>query len=616
MCGIAGVVAIGGGRVPPGAGPAVRSALACMRHRGPDGIGVHASSRFVLGHARLAIVDIHGGAQPLVDRPTQSAIAYNGEVYGYRLLAEPLAKERPLATQSDTEVLLRHLVAHGEGGLSDVNGMYAFCASLPGQQTLLIARDPIGIKPLYYFVRDGFLAFASELRAMVTLLRAMGFQASLDRSAVADYLRYGWIAAPRSLVRGVSKLRPGEVVSVSASGELVHRQSRLPGGASVASETGTRPFLRAMRSAVRDQLVADVPVGLFLSGGVDSSMVLALASEVRGSIPTFSVGFEKLASQAALYDESAQARLVAKEFGADHHEIQLDVCDVVDRLDDIARSVDEPIADPAVIPLFFLSQLAANHVKVCMTGDGGDELFGGYRHHGLREWRGWLDSHPSVHAALCNALGAVESSLFGFRLPRKAQVFASLALETRLVPELVRASHWPSELGAAQPIELPVPWSNPDALLHREIAGPLAAGMLHKTDRVTMFHSLEARVPLLDNRVIEMARSTPWNLKFRGLTSKWLMRQSLKEVSPRYHWGGRKRGFRVPLGQWVRADMGDWVHGRLARSSALSDLLGRQWLTDLLNSHAEGRMDHGGLLWALAVLQPWVDDLGPISEED
>jgi asparagine synthase (glutamine-hydrolysing) len=618
MCGIAGFFSLHGEAKPANARAAVEVALEALAHRGPDDCRIYDSRGVILGHRRLAILDPQGGVQPFASGVDSSVIAYNGELYGFDAVRTDLARHAAFATRSDTEVLLRQLIARGDAGLDELNGMYAFAFVDSAHSEVLLAVDPVGIKPLYLAVRADWLAFASEVGAMHALLRTLGEAPALSVVGIANFLARGWVDAPRCILAGVTKLRAGEVVRIARDGSVKRRVRPLPGPDPVVatlSDDEIPGYARAtLTSAVHDQLIADVPVGLFLSGGLDSSLLLALASGQQPDLRTFSVGFREIERDAQLYDETDRARRIAQHFKSNHHELQLTDRMVIERLDDIVASVDEPLADPASIPLFFLSEFAARHVKAALTGDGGDELFGGYQHHRVRRIKGTLHGMPGFLRTPAVASLSLAARVAGALGGGASRVGAGLRLiaERQISPSLFDRRAAARAFGKMTPeIEPDSPaWADIDAVFLADMAGPLAGGMLQKTDRVTMRHGIEARVPLLDDRVLRFGRALPWHWKVSGGTTKYLLRHLLAESVPPEIARAPKRGFRVPLGQWFRGALREWADARLGDRSALAGTRLAPLARELVGQHREGYEDHGQRLWALAILEDWLRRTG------
>jgi asparagine synthase (glutamine-hydrolysing) len=355
-------------------------------------------------------------------------------------------------------------------------------------------------------------------------------------------------------------------------------------------------------------------VGLFLSGGLDSSLLLALAANDHPDLRTFSVGFRELEQDAHLYDETDRSRRIAGHFKTAHHELQLTSSMAMSRLDEIVPAVDEPLADPAAIPLYFLSEFARRDVKAVLTGDGGDELFGGYQHHRVRRLKAALHGMPAFlrsPAVGTTLLAARAASVFG---GAAARVGAGLRLiaERRIAPNLFDEGAAARVMGSQEiPPDLDYPaWHDGDAVFLAEMSGPLAGGMLQKSDRVTMRHGIEARVPLLDDRVLAFARGLPWRWKVRNGTTKFLLRRLLADLVPPEIARAPKRGFRVPLGPWFRKPLREWLLERIGSRSALADTPLGAMARELTREHLEGVQDHGHRLWALVILEHWLERAG------
>ncbi len=615
MCGIAGIFRTDGDLVDEASRRAVDAAIASLNHRGPDARNAVTLECAYFAHARLSILDIAGGGQPFLTFDEAHCIAYNGELYDFDALRGALMKRFPLRSRSDTEVLLYALRDRGVEALRDINGMYAFAFYDRRLKRLTLAVDRCGIKPMYYAIRTHFVAFASELRAMRVLLARLGEREHVDIEALRYYLRDGWVPAPLTLMLGVSKLLPGEALTMSLHHVMERYRTALPEPCVVAPKAQDDPDIRVkniearLESIVDSQLIADVPIGLFLSGGIDSSLLLALASRRHRGIQTFSIGFSALGDDTASFDESVYASRVAQHFGSQHHELQLRPQDVFDAVTDIVDAVDEPIADPATIPLYFLARFAARSVKVCLTGDGGDELFGGYQHHRLRDAKARFNSAPSFVKRI--VVGSVRclGGLKRLGVPMSSRLVA--AGDLLIDPAIchgpfsnLSSTLLPQQLQAAAAAS--ASWHDPDALLQEEIFGPLSGYMLPKTDRVTMRWSVESRVPFLDDRLIAAARTLPWCDKVRGSSTKSVLRKILASDLPREIVQRRKMGFRVPLDRWLRGELSNWVKRTLDDSSPLTDLIGANQLRFIVEMHTSGRRNLGPQLWSLAVLSRWL----------
>jgi asparagine synthase (glutamine-hydrolysing) len=618
MCGICGIVALDGGAVDE---RAVRAMAGALVHRGPDSDGVFVEGPAGLAARRLAIIDLARGDQPMANEDGRVHVVQNGELYEHRRLqAELAARGHRFASHCDTEVLPHLYEERGAAFADDLRGMFAVAVWDARERRLLLARDPFGIKPLYYRVDGGVLSFASELKALV---RQPGFAGEIDLEALEAYLAFNSVPSPMSIYRGVRKLPAGHVLDVRG-GELRLRRFARPapvvaadvrreGGADLAVELRER-----LRDSVRAHLEADVPVGVFLSGGVDSSLLVALAAQVSPEpVRTFSIGFEERS-----FDELAMARTVASQYGTDHHELVLRP-DAAALLPEIAAAFDEPFADSSALPTYAVSRLAAGHVKVALSGEGGDELFGGY----FTYVADVLAARSRVRAAAALARPLVErlpSSSRRVSLDYRAKRFVRAAA----LPPLERHHGWKeifSEDARAALLEpgRRAPGTDPLAgwrARYAETAGaePLARlqdvdlgmylvdDLLVKTDRASMAHSLEVRVPFLDTVVTELALALPTSQKVLVTAKKRLLRRAAAGLVPRAIVHGRKRGFSIPAAAWLRGELEPFARDLLSAEVLRRDGFFRPAeVSRLLDAHVAGSEDHSRPLWGLLCFQLW-----------
>ena len=617
MCGICGRVSLDGARpVDPALLAAMSEALA---HRGPDDDGLVVEGPVGLAARRLSIIDVAGGHQPLANEDGRVWVVQNGEVYNYRELREDLHRRgHAFSTRSDTEVLVHGYEEWGPTLFERLRGMFAAAVWDAREGRLLLARDRFGIKPLYYGVAGGELAFASELKA---LLRDPGFAAEIDLDALEAFLAFNSIPAPLTVFRGIRKLPAGHLLQWDGAAQPTVRRyaDECPRPAAELRRDGeaalARELLERLRDSVRAHLVADVPVGVMLSGGIDSSALTALAATETGArISTFSIGFEERS-----FNELEQARLVAERYGTDHHELVLRP-DAVQLLPEIVAAFDEPFADSSALPTYLVSRLAADHVKVALSGEGGDELFGGY----YTYVADLLAPRVGPAAALARPLvDRLPSSSGKVSLDYKLKRFARGAA----LPPLERHHAWkeifspearaellrPDRRGSLDPLEL-----YRARYAETEGAEPLARlqdldariylvdDLLVKTDRASMAHSLEVRVPFLDTVVSELALALPDRAKVRGFAKKRLLRRALAPVLPSSILHGRKQGFSIPAAAWLRGELEGF-----AREALSPDAVRRQGffrpeaVTRLLDEHVSGREDLSRQLWGLLCFSLW-----------
>ena len=624
MCGIAGIV--GGAPMRP----TLESMLTTLEHRGPDDRGVHLGDGVALGMTRLAIIDLVTGRQPMTSEDGAATIVFNGEIYNFRALrAELEARGRRFRTQSDTEVILHAWAVDGEACVERLRGMFALAIWDARRRTLFLARDRMGKKPLYYWQDDGRLVFASEIKA---LFCHPGPGRAVDWTAFHHYLAYGYTPGSRSAFDGIAKLPPGHTATLT-DGRLALRRywtlppapvAPLPPAATDVRELGER-IRHEIREAVRLRLESDVPLGVFLSGGVDSSVVTASMREVTsGRIATFSVGF---GAGAASYDELPYARQVAERFGTDHHEEVLEP-KAAELAPVIVRAFDEPFADSSAIATFAVAAATVRHVKVALSGVGGDETFAGYpRYLGLAVSERWA----RVPRALRRAAGAAATHALpesfssrnlrdwvmrfaaGAELPLPERYFAwtrffdAPSLAALATPALlVRLGGDPDADGRAA-------WRRHghgevmDGAFRVDLATYLPDDLLVMADRMTMANSLELRAPFCDHRVIETSLAIAPSLKTRGLRLKGLLKAAYADVLPPAVRTHRKQGFMIPLARWLRGDLRPLLEDLLGAERVRARGLFRVDTVEALKAeHLAGRRSHADRLWTLMMAELWL----------
>ncbi|MGE5617457.1 MAG: asparagine synthase (glutamine-hydrolyzing) [Candidatus Woesearchaeota archaeon] len=619
MCGICGTFDFRHGAP---ADPAVIEAMNdSLIHRGPDGGGLHLNGPVGLAARRLAIIDITGGDQPMLTTGGDVCVVQNGEILNHLELRDELeSKGVRFRTRCDTEVLL-HLYQHeGPGFVARLRGMFAIALWDRQRQRLLLARDRYGIKPLYYQLEDGRLSFASELKA---LLRQPRFSRQVDPDALHSFLAFNSIPAPLTIYRSARKLPAGHLMLCDREGARIHRFARPEPAPGVAlRQEGSRELAHELRgrleNSVRAHMLADVPVGVLLSGGVDSSVLTALAAKVSPyRVSTFSIGFRERS-----FNELDLARQVAARYGTDHHELVV-APHVAELLPKLVASFDEPFADSSAIPTYLVSELAAEHVKVVLSGEGGDELFGGYETYAADQLALRMGSAAARLAPLVERL---PSSSRRVSLDYRAKRF----VRASALPPLERHHGWKEIFSAEQRAALLAPeWRHvagdpldpwrerfaetEDApLLARlqdvDLGIYLPDDLLVKTDRMSMAHSLEARVPYLDPVVGELALALPTELKVRGLSKKRLLRRTAADLIPRSILRARKRGFSMPAAAWLRGELEPLARELLAPERMRSQgYFEPGFVTQLLEDHVARRHDHSRQLWGLMSFTLWAE---------
>ena len=628
MCGIAGWVGARGGERE-----VLDAMLKALEHRGPDDTGRHLDDDAALGMTRLSIIDLVTGRQPMRIDDGTATLVFNGEIYNSRDLRDELApRGRRFATRSDTEVLLRAWEEWGEACVERLRGMVAFAIWDARRRRLVLARDRLGKKPLYYWHRDGLLVFASEPKS---LLRHPAVGRALDPIALEHYAAFGYTPAARSIFDGIAKLPPGHVATLADGALTLRRYWTLPGGAAAshaapaarataASEAELRERVRAeVRDAVRARLQADVPLGVFLSGGVDSSAIVACMRELNvGRLATFSVGFGADAS----HDELPYARLVARRFETEHHEEVLEP-KAADLAAAVVRALDEPFADSSALPTLAVAESTARHLKVALSGIGGDETFGGYpRYLGVRLAEAWTRV-PGVLRAGPEALARhLPESATSRNLGDWARRFAAGA--ARAMPE--RYIGWTRFFDAPTLAALATPalarvfggdveaaaraaWATRadgdavDGAWRIDLATYLPDDLLTMADRMSMARSLELRAPFCDHRLVEFSLGIPPATKLAGWSLKALLKAAFADVLPAEVVRRRKQGFMIPLSRWLGTDLRHLVEDALAPERVRARGLWRPEIVQrLVREHLSGARTHGDRIWTLVILELWM----------
>ena len=625
MCGLCGVLRL------DGAAPDVELCErmnARLVHRGPDGEGAFADGPVALAMRRLAVIDLPGADQPLHNEDASLTLVGNGEIYNYRALRRDLAAGgHRLATHGDLETALHLYEEHELGFAEHLRGMFALALWDAPRRRLVLVRDRYGIKPLYVRRQGASLAFASELGAIAA---DPGLPREIDPEALWLYLSRNCVPAPRTILRGVEKLEPGHML-VAEDGEVrVRRWYRRPlPAAGAQAPKGAEALANELRwkleDSVRAHLEADVPVGVFLSGGVDSGTLCALAAGVvSGPLRTFSIGFRERS-----FDELADARATAARYGTRHTE-EILAPDALSLLPRLVEAYDEPFADSSAVPTFLVSELAARDVKVVLSGEGGDEAFGGYEVYladRLAPLVGRALPRP-VRAGLVEPLvGLLPSSSRRASLDYRAKRFLrdldlppldrhagfKLVLTEDVKAELVR----PPYRSAVDPLaDLRRHYGDAAGvgplarLQHVDAMTYLSDDLLTKTDRASMAHSLEARVPFVDDRVLDFAGTLPDGVQVRGLQKKWLLRRAVRPLLPRQVVDGRKRGFSIPAARWLRHDARELVIDHLSAEPVRRQGVFEPAVVErLVREHLDGRVDHSRPLWGLLVFSLWHESM-------
>jgi asparagine synthase (glutamine-hydrolysing) len=619
MCGICGFVEAEGAAPPA-------EVLARMNqrlfHRGPDGGGEWIQGRAAIAMRRLAIIDLSTGSQPMFNETGEIGIVFNGEIYNYHELRADLeARGHRFATQSDTESIVHLYEEYGVEGIARLNGMFAFAIWDSREERLVLARDRAGKKPLYYAPRPDGVAFASELHS---LLAYPGLSREIDVTALDNYFTFAYVPAPLSIFRDVRQLPPGHSLVWQRGHITTQRYWRLrPSKRQFASRAEAVDELFALvEDAVRIRLYSDVPFGALLSGGVDSSLVVGLMSRLMDrKLKTFTIGF----SHGPL-DESPHAAEVARLFGTEHHNLRVEAPSVMDVLERLSVHFGEPFADSSAIPTYLVSQLARQHVTMALSGDGGDEVFGGYksyRYHHL------IDRYRHIPAGLRAPAKLASRALAGTAPGGLGRRFSRFVDEAEL-PVAVRWAHSRSTFSAKEQQRLYAPEvasqvriesrgfhlrdsfeyfstysADSDTINFVDYETYLPDDILVKTDRTSMAVSLELRAPLLDYRIAEFAAGLPREWKWDGSGGKYILKEAAAKLLPASILNRRKQGFVMPIGEWFRGELVPYVRERIASSQA-GDILNLDYCAELLQAHHDyPNAGYAGKIWAILCFLIW-----------
>jgi len=636
MCGITGIFDTKGRR------DVDRDVLVRMNesqhHRGPDEVGVHIEPGVGLGHRRLSIIDLKTGQQPLYNEDRSVCVVFNGEIYNYRELIPELASlGHRFATQSDTEVIVHAWEAWGEACVTRFRGMFAFALWDRNRETLLLARDRLGVKPLHYaLLPDGTLLFGSELKS---LLAHGGLARSIDPCAVEEYFALGYVAEPRTIFRGARKLPPACTLVVRRGQPFPSPREywnlRFSCDNPIALDDACAELTERLRESVRLRMISEVPLGAFLSGGVDSSAVVAMMAGLSSSpVNTCSIAFSDPA-----FNESEFALTVANRYRTNHRVEQVE-SDDFDLIDTLAATYDEPYADSSAIPTYRVCQLARKHVTVALSGDGGDESFGGYRRYRLHlmEERMRAAFPESLRRPVFGLLGRAYPKLdWAPRAIRAKTTFESLArdavgayfdsvsiLRTPMRARLFSAA-FKSELQGYDALDVfrrhaaAAPTDDPLAVVQSlDLRTYLIGDINTKVDRASMAHSLEVREPLMDHPLVEWLASLPSNLKIRGQEGKFLLKKAMEPHLPAQILYRPKMGFAVPLARWFRGPLKERVHAAVL-GPALADTgwFDPGYLRHVVHAHQSGSRDYSAPLWSLLMFEAFLrNSMGSVAGSD
>ncbi len=622
MCGILGILNLESER--PADEEAARAMAAAMRHRGPDDEGFYFKNGVALGVRRLAIIDLPGGHQPISNEDSSVWVVFNGEIYNFRQLRAELERRgHCFRTHSDTEVLVHLYEEYGDELVAHLNGMFAFALWDEGRRRLLAARDRMGEKPFYFGIFGSAFVFASELKA---LLAHPAIEWRLNLLALRKYLSYEFVPSPHSILAGVRKLPPAHrlIFEKGSWREERYWQLNYEVEKLKLSEAEAAEELRErLRAAVRLRLVADVPLGVLLSGGIDSSTVAALSSEAAPDrIKTFSIAFAEPS-----FDESRYAQTVATYLGTEHFTQRFTERELLEIVPEIPRLLDEPLGDGSLIPTYLLARFTREHVKVALGGDGGDELFAGYPTYLAHRLANYYCRLPSflrsrvVEPAVGWLPVSTENLSFDFRARRFVRG-ATLPAGTRhavwmgsfdaelqrllLAPEVIVTCPDEEVFEEVRAFDQHNGAEVVESMMSLDARHYLSECVLFKVDRASMAASLEVRAPLLDHTLIEFLARLPVNLKLRGLTTKYLLRRAMRAYLPQSVVARSKKGFGMPVAKWVKSELRSLVHDTFSPEQLRRHgLFNVGYVQRLLKEHEQGQADHRKLIWTLLMFEMW-----------
>jgi len=614
MCGIAGYWGVGNSEI-------LKKMRDSLTHRGPDEEGMYIHGDVGLSHRRLSILDLsQSGRQPMSNDNKSVTLVFNGEIYNYRELKNTYLADAQFRGTSDTEVLLKLYEKFGESFLTKIRGMFALAIYDVYAKKLILARDHLGKKPLYWTNHNGTLIFGSELKS---LRQHPLCSHELDRSAISQYLVYEYIPAPLTIYRYIQKLEPGTYLtyfgketSIQSYSELIPSQGSYTG----SFENAQSKLSTLLEEAVTKRLVADVPVGVFLSGGLDSSTVAYFAQKAtQGKIKTYSIGFNDLS-----FNESEYARYVAGKLGTDHHERFVSTTDLLNLVGKLPRVLDEPMADSSIVPTLLLSEFARGEVKVALGGDGADELFFGYDTFRAHRYGLLYENIPRIVQkgieSVVNMMPVshtymsldfkLKKFLSGFHTtPARRNTYWLSAFTPSEVRKLLTYENSESELLASTDLIYAREGDFWDHLQMEYLRGYLADDILVKTDRASMTYGLEVRAPFLDLDVVNFALTLPTTYKHRGQVGKYILKNLMAAYLPHDIVFRPKKGFNIPIGSWMRGELKTFVTERILSGKLVaSGLFNPDALAILIESHMKGDFDYRKKLWTLLMLEMWMNE--------
>jgi asparagine synthase (glutamine-hydrolysing) len=634
MCGIAGMFETEATMGSTQRREVIHRMCRVIEHRGPDDDGFHVDGGLAIGMRRLSIIDLATGRQPISNEDGSIWIVFNGEIYNFQELRDALiSRGHTFQTRTDTEVIVHLYEDEGERCVKRLRGMFAFAIWDSRERKLFLARDRVGEKPLHYAMAGNTFLFGSEIKS---LLQHPAMRREVNLEAISDYLSFGYVPDPATAFRGIHKLEPGHTLTFRDGRLDLRRYWDFTYDGSVDEELPRDEgyYIERLREliseSVKMRLVSDVPLGAFLSGGIDSSTIVGMMSrQMDRPVSTFSIGFSE-----SSFDELHHARIAARHFQTDHHEFVVtpDICRIVE---EIVQGHDEPFGDVSSIPTYMVSKMAREHVKVVLSGDGGDELFAGYERYLVDRNREGFERIPSFirRNFMLKASRALPRSAYGKNFLRNVALdgdaryvdslscFSDDAKMDLMSAGLRRVLEFQdSSLAFKQLLTVPTSTDRIDRLLYLDSKTYLPGDILTKVDRMSMAHSIEARVPLLDHKLIEFVQTIPSSLKLRGGASKHILKKAVRGLLPDEIIDRPKQGFGVPINKWLNHELRDMLEDTLSDSRTRQrGYFNQEAIKKVLNEHRRGRRDNSRHLWALLTLELWqrayIDGDGVLARE-
>jgi asparagine synthase (glutamine-hydrolysing) len=618
MCGICGIVKFDNS--DPVDQGVIERMTESLAHRGPDDAGYFVQGQVGLGHRRLSIIDLSGGRQPIFNEDRSAAIIFNGEIYNYQALAAVLSSAgHTFKTRSDTETILHAYEEYGDDCVDQLRGMFGFAIWDRGKRRLLLARDRLGVKPVYYYRNDRFLAFASEIKS---LLEVESIPREVDPESLDMYLSLRYVPGPRTMFKNIFRLQPGHILVADDSGVRTTKYWDItyPDLEPRSPECLLGQFRELLEESVRMRLISEVPLGVFLSGGLDSSAILATMTAVTEGerVKTFSVGYEALGAEEEAANEFDYARLAARSFASEHHEYRLDAKGFAEFVPELVRFLDEPLADPSCIPLYFISKLAREHITVVLSGEGADEILAGYGIYGrmlalnriyggsgalrgLAPWIARLTPSEKLRHYVRMCGEPLETRYRGVSRGFSAEGKLRLIGADRMKHSEQRLQEifggYFNTAKDASPL---------DQMLYVDAKVWLPDDLLIKADKMTMANGLELRVPFLDHKMVEFAATLPNASKAGGKGGKTILRKAMRGVLPDAIIDRPKKGFPIPIGSWLRTSLRQFTRDHLlASDSACSRYFDRDETARLVHEQEQGTVDRSQEIWTLLVFEFW-----------